>query len=107
MPSSAVKTCARSEEHTSELQSHDNLVCRLLLEKTSLSAQPRPGPPGVAPSLLPRPIGGPAGVGLAELAQEGPLHDREVAWDRVLFFFLGWALPHGPPPLPPTRLPRL
>src|SRR3954462_1421488 len=23
----------RSEEHTSELQSHDNLVCRLLLEK--------------------------------------------------------------------------
>src|SRR3954464_14384701 len=33
MPSSAVKTCARSEEHTSELQSHDNLVCRLLLEK--------------------------------------------------------------------------
>src|SRR3954463_4205535 len=24
---------ARSEEHTSELQSHDNLVCRLLLEK--------------------------------------------------------------------------
>src|SRR3954464_2884340 len=33
MPSSAFKTCARSEEHTSELQSHDNLVCRLLLEK--------------------------------------------------------------------------
>src|SRR3954466_2805943 len=28
-------SCARrrSEEHTSELQSHDNLVCRLLLEK--------------------------------------------------------------------------
>src|SRR4051812_49797963 len=25
--------CARSEEHTSELQSHVNLVCRLLLEK--------------------------------------------------------------------------
>src|SRR5688572_32688736 len=24
---------ARSEEHTSELQSHSNLVCRLLLEK--------------------------------------------------------------------------
>src|SRR3954467_12686305 len=33
MPSSGVQTCAlRSEEHTSELQSHDNLVCRLLLE---------------------------------------------------------------------------
>src|SRR2546430_10258789 len=27
----------RSEEHTSELQSQSNLVCRLLLEKTKLS----------------------------------------------------------------------
>src|SRR5690606_41115823 len=26
-------TCSRSEEHTSELQSRENLVCRLLLEK--------------------------------------------------------------------------
>src|SRR3954465_8350356 len=33
MPSSGGQKCARSEEHTSELQSHDNLVCRLLLEK--------------------------------------------------------------------------
>src|SRR5260370_32645543 len=31
------QTCARSEEHTSELQSHLNLVCRLLLEKKKLS----------------------------------------------------------------------
>src|SRR5688572_31814527 len=28
-----VKTITRSEEHTSELQSQSNLVCRLLLEK--------------------------------------------------------------------------
>src|SRR5260370_10695763 len=28
-----VHGCPRSEEHTSELQSHLNLVCRLLLEK--------------------------------------------------------------------------
>src|SRR6266511_5867450 len=27
------RVCARSEEHTSELQSRENLVCRLLLEK--------------------------------------------------------------------------
>src|SRR5947207_11070338 len=27
------KTMTRSEEHTSELQSHSDLVCRLLLEK--------------------------------------------------------------------------
>src|SRR3954449_2247867 len=31
MPSSACQKCARSEEHTSELQSHSHLVCRLLL----------------------------------------------------------------------------
>src|SRR5260221_10798756 len=29
----ASKLCRRSEEHTSELQSHSDLVCRLLLEK--------------------------------------------------------------------------
>src|SRR3954465_12882893 len=28
-----LRSPTRSEEHTSELQSHDNLVCRLLLEK--------------------------------------------------------------------------
>src|SRR6267142_7209161 len=32
-PSSAAEPSSRSEEHTSELQSHVNLVCRLLLEK--------------------------------------------------------------------------
>src|SRR3954463_12496351 len=42
MPSSAFKKCARSEEHTSELQSHDNLVCRLLLEKKSSAVEHRP-----------------------------------------------------------------
>src|SRR5688572_32692426 len=30
---------ARSEEHTSELQSQSNLVCRLLLEKKKANAQ--------------------------------------------------------------------
>src|SRR5260370_26207752 len=32
----------RSEEHTSELQSHLNLVCRLLLEKKKNSTRPTP-----------------------------------------------------------------
>src|SRR5690242_20847894 len=32
-PGAAVRHARRSEEHTSELQSHVNLVCRLLLEK--------------------------------------------------------------------------
>src|SRR3712207_7359387 len=31
----------RSEEHTSELQSRQYLVCRLLLEKTSTTSSPR------------------------------------------------------------------
>src|SRR5690606_40795055 len=37
-------SCWRSEEHTSELQSRENLVCRLLLEKkktTTGTEQPR------------------------------------------------------------------
>src|SRR2546430_6034245 len=40
----SVPSTARSEEHTSELQSQSNLVCRLLLEKkkkSSASATPR------------------------------------------------------------------
>src|SRR2546430_7833661 len=32
--------CARSEEHTSELQSQSNLVCRLLLEKKNTTTSP-------------------------------------------------------------------
>src|SRR2546430_12122015 len=35
----------RSEEHTSELQSQSNLVCRLLLEKKKKRQSPRPPPP--------------------------------------------------------------
>src|SRR2546427_2821946 len=33
LPTSLGSTVVRSEEHTSELQSQSNLVCRLLLEK--------------------------------------------------------------------------
>src|SRR2546427_2962643 len=33
LPAQGFQTGARSEEHTSELQSQSNLVCRLLLEK--------------------------------------------------------------------------
>src|SRR2546430_12255298 len=36
----------RSEEHTSELQSQSNLVCRLLLEKKTQRPAPTPTPPG-------------------------------------------------------------
>src|ERR1022692_1425165 len=43
MPSSGFQTCARSEEHTSELQSPCNLVCRLLLEKKKTPLRPDVG----------------------------------------------------------------
>src|SRR2546427_7123480 len=38
-PISHEEECARSEEHTSELQSQSNLVCRLLLEKKKKTRQ--------------------------------------------------------------------
>src|SRR5260370_14780220 len=48
-PSDLLCVCSidggRSEEHTSELQSHLNIVCRLLLEKkntTRICPQPKP-----------------------------------------------------------------
>src|SRR5256885_13264064 len=43
----------RSEEHTSELQSPCNLVCRLLLEKKKITSTHYPTPPDV---LRPDPI---------------------------------------------------
>src|SRR5260370_22161440 len=52
----------RSEEHTSELQSHLNLVCRLLLEKKNQEPYPIPTPCGHIrahrPTALPRLVPG-------------------------------------------------
>src|SRR2546430_9128661 len=43
----------RSEEHTSELQSQSNLVCRLLLEKKNIRLNvERPSLPRIHPPLL-------------------------------------------------------
>src|SRR2546427_2228025 len=39
LPSNGVVGRGRSEEHTSELQSQSNLVCRLLLEKKKKKSQ--------------------------------------------------------------------
>src|SRR5438034_7704426 len=36
VPANQIAQCIRSEEHTSELQSHSDLVCRLLLEKKNV-----------------------------------------------------------------------
>src|SRR5260221_6775374 len=50
-PALRVEIVERSEEHTSELQSHSDLVCRLLLAKKKLSLHELPacGPSGRQP----------------------------------------------------------
>src|SRR5690349_23088137 len=42
--SAPARRCRRSEEHTSELQSRRDLVCRLLLEKKKKTNQQTPPP---------------------------------------------------------------
>src|SRR5260370_14713684 len=53
----ATSSSARSEEHTSELQSHLNLVCRLLLEKKNrpplVTSCQTPRTPRLLPSAMP------------------------------------------------------
>src|SRR5690606_42067254 len=43
-PSDVRQRVVRSEEHTSELQSRENLVCRLLLEKKKSARRPASAP---------------------------------------------------------------
>src|SRR3954467_11953027 len=89
----------RSEEHTSELQSHDNLVCRLLLEKktstTSSPAPPRPPPasPHQLHALPPR---------RARCRARRGWREARPAWrtGRVLLFFLMRRPPPTSPPFP-------
>src|SRR4029434_2176738 len=92
----------RSEEHTSELQSHLNLVCRLLLEKT-VNHQEARGARECAGDVL---------------AQRAALHSR-VSTLRVrppprvraeaplslvvLFFFFFWRREPPIPPLSPAE----
>src|SRR3954466_3304004 len=100
MPSSGVQTCARSEEHTSELQSHDNLVCRLLLEKkmTHQNREKRP--------KTPAPCGARPGRRVTRRSAHPPVGVRPRRAPRSLFclFFLFFFLRTRPPrnsPLPP------
>src|SRR3972149_2427403 len=92
---------ARSEEHTSELQSQSNLVCRLLLGKKNVESAParhRVGPPAGARRARRAPAprrwtpGGGRGVSLLPL----------WAWlFSMFFFFLLPGPPNTPPPSPP------
>src|SRR3989339_760394 len=106
MPSSAVQTCARSEEHTSELQSLTNLVCRLLLEKKNndcislpvLSTNARRTDPVSCRSSLNRP---PRSLCVAIM----PPHCLSP-WPFIFSFFLNNGGPPESSPLPhPAALP--
>src|SRR5688572_32519648 len=56
---SRLRHCSRSEEHTSELQSQSNLVCRLLLEKKKYINNPNKTtyhPNNIPITLYPTPL---------------------------------------------------
>src|SRR4029434_456957 len=96
---------SRSEEHTSELQSHLNLVCRLLLEKkdTRVTRGPR-GPARAAPVCAARRAVVRYATRLA--TAECPIWSFLVVLpSRVSFFLCGRAahgfLPSSPPSPPP------
>src|SRR5260370_10173082 len=53
-----IRAQCRSEEHTSELQSHLNIVCRLLLEKKNVDPFNMPGAPSpLREQLTTAPVG--------------------------------------------------
>src|SRR3954465_8935502 len=74
----------RSEEHTSELQSHDNLVCRLLLEKKKKIASPETYVQAASHVPCCTAAGAPCARGVVRLAQ--PCH-RHAKTHLFCFFF--------------------
>src|SRR3982750_2432491 len=78
----------RSEEHTSELQSLTNLVCRLLLEKkkktsvTPPATPPHPHPP----SRLYPPVSGQR-AGRSRMVLSPRVMGPSAAWSLCFFFF--------------------
>src|SRR3954462_3990095 len=105
MPSSGCKKCARSEEHTSELQSHDNLVCRLLLEKKHNQPPTPPHTPTPPPNPTathtptPRPTASLTGssIGAPSVSSLSPT--------SPFFFLINGATPSFPPFPPPELFP--
>src|SRR5438034_578257 len=86
MPRTA-RCTTRSEEHTSELQSHSDLVCRLLLEKknshSACSDTDRPRRP-VAWRGVPLPTAPPAtGIRALSLHDALPIYVARRVADRV------------------------
>src|SRR3954467_15207899 len=89
-----LKKESRSEEHTSELQSHDNLVCRLLLEKKQKDAPTEalrlPPPACAVGSAAPVHQGAVVGAGMGRLREHGI---SVVLIAHRMFFFIEGAPP--------------
>src|SRR3954466_6605324 len=99
MPFDWSSDVCRSEEHTSELQSHDNLVCRLLLEKKLTPAVDKP--PHFPPvHTRPRVHLVAARVRASGSSTVPPVWGR-VRVSASLFFFLMDGAPRKLPPFPP------
>src|ERR1039457_5397099 len=97
-----MQTCAlpiRSEEHTSELQSPCNLVCRLLLEKKNLVVgQIDVGTRTINWKRLRRPV-----VGRRHVHEDQVVRTLSAA-QVVIFFFLVGGPPRESPQFPPAPL---
>src|SRR3954465_376577 len=94
----------RSEEHTSELQSHDNLVCRLLLEKKKTTYHVTE-----ANSHIPRAARGTQHTRRCGVWERGAMHAGSqgpvmAPGSLRCLFFLRIGPPPNPP-LPPTHPP--
>src|SRR3954467_1450413 len=99
-----VQTCAlRSEEHTSELQSHDNLVCRLLLEKKEVTDRPISAGGGAgARSCARRACAPPAAPPPCAPARTSTAYHDPLP-GIVIFFFKSPGTPRNLPFFPPRR----
>src|SRR6202041_663747 len=92
----------RSEEHTSELQSRRDLVCRLLLEKKKKTIRGTPGSDGETSSSLATGRQHAAPVHADRVHAGRATAHQSPAAQRMLIFFLT-RRPQPNPPLFPAR----
>src|SRR3954467_749153 len=96
----------RSEEHTSELQSHDNLVCRLLLEKKKKQAVHRVLQPPSRHYPRATPHSFPERRIIQTRLASSSLQALSFHSNSSGFFFFNEGPPPNPHPFPPPTLLR-
>src|ERR1019366_5082146 len=97
----------RSEEHTSELQSLTNLVCRLLLEKNKPTSNNKILPPlGAARRARTLRPARPQARRWRHRHELHPGHERGPEQHPVCFFFNETGPPQNHPLPPPPPLPK-